>query len=56
MVALNLQEALTHKIDIRFPSYYLISKSGIEKYLINAENLRQVLSSIQAKLEKDQAA
>jgi hypothetical protein len=54
-ITLDSQEAIANKIDIQFPSYYFISKSGIEKYLINAENLRQVLSSIQAILEKDQA-
>ncbi len=51
VITLGLQEALTNEIDIQFPSYYFMSKSGIEKTGINAQNLQQSLSRIKNLLE-----
>ena len=51
VITLGSQEALANEIDIRFPSYYFISKSGTEKTVINAQTLQQSLSRIKNKLE-----
>lgn len=51
VLTLDSKEALANEIDIRFPSYYFISKSGTEKTVINAQTLQQSLFRIKEKLE-----
>ncbi|GAB5522616.1 MAG: hypothetical protein Roseis2KO_04880 [Roseivirga sp.] len=51
VIALDLEEALANEINVQFPSYYFISKSGTEKTVINAQTLQESLSRIKNKLE-----